>query len=488
MSVTLAPELQTLHCLPDPVRLARYPDETLILGSARAYKQNGLEFFQICERTAGMVLTRVLWKQAYIITDPAAIADVLVNHPKSFVKSYVLQRLKVLFGDGLLTSDGEVWAHRRRFAQPAFGSDRMPRFLDLVGENTKKTVSSWRHGEARDVYPDLVDLCMKNITQTMFGVYDEELGSIVRALAATCHELVHAIFDPFRQFPLRFPRRLMRQVEKELNDLGRYLDGLIDQRQSAPPRDDFLGLLLSGVNAHHPSLDRQAIIDESVTLLLAGHETTASALVWSIYLLARHPQLSDALAADLAFRLNGDAPSHGDLGSLDSLRSTLDEVLRLYPATHRIGRAVKTPVVVGGHLLPVGTDVVIPQWAVHRSARWYQEPEAFVPGRWTPAFRKSLPKFAYFPFGGGPRTCVGSQLAWSECAVILGFLAQRFRFSLCDSAPLLPREGLTLLPPAGGLKVRIESRIGTSVDRSSTVNKATCPERIYGQCNWHPAQ
>ena len=178
--------------------------------------------------------------------------------------------------------------------------------------------------------------------------------------------------------------------------------------------------------------------------------------------------------------------------------ATLDETLRLYPATHRIGRTVKTPVVVGGHLLPVGADVVIPQWAVHRSARWYQEPEAFVPGRWTPAFRKSLPRFAYFPFSGGPRTCVGGQLAWSECAVILGFLAQRFRFSLCDSAPLLPREGLTLLPAAGGLRVRIESRIGTSNGWDSTINqatggdsansKATPPERIHEQCPWDPAQ
>jgi cytochrome P450 len=440
--------------------MARYPNESLLLGSARACKQNGLDFFERCEQTAGIVKTRMMWKRAYIITDPAAIADVLVNHPRNFIKPHILQCLKVLFGQGLLTSDGEMWTHRRRSVQPAFGSDRMPPFLSVVGENTKKTVSSWPQGEVRDVYPDLVDLCMKNITQTMLGVYDEELGSIVRALAATCHELVHAVFDPIRQFPFRFPRRLKRQVEKELGDLARFLNRLIDERQSAPPRNDFLGLLLSGVNAHHPSMDRQAIIDESVTLLLAGHETTASVLVWSIYLLARHPQIADALAEDLSLRLNGEAPSHGDLESLDSLRATLDETLRLYPATHRIGRTVKTPVVVGGHPLRVGADVVIPQWAVHRSARWYREPEAFVPGRWTPAFRKSLPKFAYFPFSGGPRTCVGGQLAWNESAVILGFLAQRFRFSLCDSAPLVPREGLTLLPAAGGLRVRIESRSG----------------------------
>lgn len=420
-----------------------------------------------------MVLARMLWKTAYIVTEPSAIADVLVNHPKCFVKPYILQRLKVLFGDGLLTSDGEGWTHRRHLVQPAFGSDRMPRFLNVVRENTERMVSTWRDGEVRDIYPDLVDLCMKNITQTMFGVYDEELGDIVRALAATCHQLVKAVFGVVGLWPFHFPPRLTRQVNKQLHDLGCYLDRLIDQRRNAPPRDDFLGLMLSAANGHHPGMNRQAIINESVTLLLAGHETTASALVWSLYLLARHPQIADALAADLASCLHGEAPSHADLDGLEPLRATLDEVLRLYPATHRIGRTVITPVRVGGHLLPVGADVVMPQWAVHRSARWYRDPEAFVPSRWTPAFRKSLPRFAYFPFSGGLRTCVGGQLAWCESAAIVGLLAQRFRLSMLDSTPLLPREGLTLLPAAPGLPVRIENRVVTSTYRQIPIEMAT---------------
>jgi cytochrome P450 len=473
MSITAAPELPTLNCAPGPVKLARYPNDSLLLGSAKACRQNGLEFYQHCERIAGIVQTRFLWKRAYTVTDPEAIADVLVNHPKSFVKPYVLQRLKVLFGDGLLTSDGEVWTQRRHLVQPTFGASRMPRFLDVVRENTDRMVSSWRNGEVRDIYPDLVDLCMKNITQTMFGVYDEELGNIVRALAATCHQLVKAVFGMVGLWPFHFARRLRLRVDKELHDLGCYLDRLIGQRRNEPPRDDFLGLMLSAANGHHPGLDRHAIINESVTLLLAGHETTASALVWSLYLLARHPQIADVLAADLASCLHGEAPSHADLDSLESLRATLDEVLRLYPATHRIGRTVINPVRVGGHMLSVGADVVMPQWAVHRSARWYRDPEAFVPSRWTPAFRKSLPRFAYFPFSGGLRTCVGGQLAWCESAAIVGLLAQRFRFSMRDSTPLVPREGLTLLPAACGLPVRIEKRVATFTYRQAPIEMAT---------------
>jgi cytochrome P450 len=457
------------------------PEEPLLLGSLRAYARNGLDFYQRCEQIAGIVRTRFAWKPAYIITEPEAIADVLVNRPKSFVKPYLLQRMRVLFGNGLLTSDGDAWSHSRHLVQPAFASDRMAKFLGLVCENTERMVSRWRHGEVRDVYPELADLCMKTVTQTMFGVYDEELARIARALAATCHELARAVFDLARPWPFSFPRRLTGRAEKERQELARYLDRLIDRRCGQPPCDDFLGLMVSGNNGRHPPLSRQAMLDESVTLLLAGHETSASALVWSLYLLARHPRHADALAADLGCRLNGEAPSHGDLDSLESLRATLDETLRLYPPTHRIARTVKDPVVVGGHSLAVGADVVMPQWAVHRSARWYQDPEAFVPGRWTPDFRKSLPRFAYFPFSGGPRTCVGSQLAWCESAVILGLLAQRFRFSLCDSAPLVPYEGLTLLPAAGRLEVRLERRMTTFGARNfPTETAALAAYRRFG--------
>jgi cytochrome P450 len=452
-----------------PASLARYPEESWILGSARAYTRNGLEFYQRCERLAGIVQTRFLWKNAYIITDPGAIADVLVNHPRSFIKPYVLRRLKVLFGDGLLTSDGDLWMRHRRLIQPAFSAEQTPSFIEVVRNNAEEMASRWRHGEERDVYSDLVELCMKNVAQTMFGVYDEELGNIVRALAATCHELVHAVFDVIRPTPFRFPRRLQRRVEQELSELSRYLDQLIDKRSGKPSRRDFLGLLLSS-GGQHPPLSRQAIVDESVTMLLAGHETTTSALAWSLYLLARHPQQADALASDLASELNGDAPDYTELEKLESLRATLDEALRLYPPTHRIARTVSAPVIVGGNELPVGSDVVLPQWAVHRSPRWYHAPEAFRPSRWSPSFRKSLPKFAYFPFSGGARTCVGSQLAWAESAVILALLTQRFRFVLSDSAPLVPYEGLTMVPAAGHLRMKLERRPKVKHKRSAFDN------------------
>jgi len=446
------------HPSPTPVSLAQYPRESWLFGGASAVARNGLEFFERCEQIAGIVRTRFLVKRIYVVTDPTAIADVLVNHPKSFVKPYILRRMKVLFGDGLLTSSGEQWTNHRHLVQPAFGAECMTGFLRLVRESTEEMLSSWRNEDLRDVYPEIVNLCMKNVAQTMFGVYDEEMGSIVRALAATCHDLTHAVLNVGQFLPLHLPGRLKRRLERELGALNNFLGRLIDQRRNEPPRRDFLGLLLSGGGEHAPPVSRQAVLDESVTMLLAGHETTASALAWSLYLLARHPKHADALAADLVLHLQGDAPSMSDLKDLTLLRATLDETLRLYPPTHRIGRTVVSPVVVGGHEIPVGADVLVPQWAVHRSARWYDRPLDFLPERWTPAFRRSLPKFAYFPFSGGPRICVGTQLAYSEVAVILGLLAQRFQYSLCDEMPLVPYEGLTLLPAGGHLRLKLKRR------------------------------
>jgi cytochrome P450 len=440
-----------------PVSLSRYPKESLLLGSGRAYVRNGLDYYQRCERIAGIVQTRLAWKRAYIVTDPVAIADVLVNQHSHFIKPYVLRRMRVIFGDGLITSTGETWRHHRRLMQPAFGSDRVSAFMETVSRNTEEMLSSWRNGEVRDIYADLTTLCMKNVAEDLFGVYDDELRVISRRLTSLCHELLHGIFDVIRPMPFRFRGSLLRKVEQLRGDLERYIGRLIDQRRGQLPRRDFLGLLISGTE-QYPALSRKEIVDESITMLLGGHETTTSALAWGLHLLARHPQEADSLARDLDAALHGEAPQHFELEKLESLAGTVDEIFRLYPPTHRIARTVDKPAMVGGHRLSVGADVIIPQWAVHRSRRWYQDPEAFLPSRWTRSFRKALPKFAYFPFSGGARTCVGAQFAWCESAVILALMVQRFRFSVRDSAPLVPYEGLTLIPTAGQLWLRIEHR------------------------------
>lgn len=452
-----APHTVAVDSASTPVSLLYLPNESRIWGNIRVIAWNNLEFFQLCEKMAGIVETRAFLTRVFVLNDPAAIADVLVNSPNSFVKPYALRRLRVLFGNGLLTSDGSEWKHNRHLVQPAFSNEHLPGFVEIVRKNTQEMLSSWRDGEERDLYQDATELCMKNVTQALFGVFDEELADVTRALAATCHKLVKVVFSYQGLLPFLPPGRLRSDLKQQVGALGAYLDRLIEQRSKEPPRNDFLGILLSG-GKHHGGLSRQAIRDETITILLAGHETTASALVWTLYLLATHPECADALAAELASQLHGEVPSLRDLDCLQFLRATLDESLRLYPPTHRIGRTVKTPVMVGGHLLPKGAEVLIPQWSVHRSARWYERPGSFVPERWTPEFRRSLPRFAFLPFSGGPHSCVGGNLAWSESAVILGGMAQRFKFKPCDKSPLEPVGGLTLLPGGGHFRAKIEQR------------------------------
>ena len=441
-----------------PVDLVYLPNESRIWGNIRVIAWNNLEFFQLCEKMGGMVETRGFLTPVYVLHDPAAIADVLVNFPNHFVKPYVLRRLKVLFGNGLLTSDGAAWKQNRHLVQPAFSAELLPDFIKIVQQNTQNMVSSWRNGEERDIYSDVAELCMKNVAQSLLGVYDSELEEVTRGLADTCHRLVKVVLGPRGLLPFLLPGQLKWNLRKQVKHLSSYLDRVIDKRSKEPPHHDFLGVLLSPRQGNHPRLGREAIRDEVITLLLAGHETTASALVWCLYLLATHPEYSDALAAELALQLQGEPPAARDFERLPLLRASLDESLRLYPPTHRIGRTVQTPVMVGGHLLKKGAEVLIPQWSVHRSSRWYERPGHFLPQRWTPEFRRSLPRFAYFPFSGGPHSCVGGNLAYSEAAVILGVLAQRFRFKPSDKAPLAPVGGLTLLPGGGHFRARIEHR------------------------------
>lgn len=442
--------------------LTRLPGGHWLVGHAREFARDGLRFYQDCERLGGIVQSRILVKRLYVISDPAAIGEVLVEKHRHFIKPYVLRRMKVVFGNGLLTSDGETWLHNRRLVQPAFQSARIRAFAEVARGRAERLADRWAAGGECDVVPDLVDLCLGNLTEVMLGRRDAELAGLVRRLVPVTHALARTVSHPLKLPPTAWPNALGRELRAALQDIYRYIDALMAERRRTPTTD-FLGLLVGGRSPGSQPLDPQVIRDEMVTLLLAGHETAAAALIWGLHLLATHPVEADALATELATRLGGAAPAVDDLDGLPRLRAVLDETLRLYPPTHRVGRSVLSPVTIGGVDLPVGSEVLLPQWAVHRSARHYDEPDAFRPARWTAAFRASLPKFAYFPFSGGPRTCVGANLVWFEDAITLAAIVQRVRFAPADAAAVVPREGLTLVPAGGRLRLRLEPRMADSV-------------------------
>jgi cytochrome P450 len=229
--------------------------------------------------------------------------------------------------------------------------------------------------------------------------------------------------------------------------LDRYVARLIARRRAARAGDDFLSLLLAAHDGAGAPLSERQVRDEVVTMFLAGHETAASSLSWALYLLAAHPPVARRLAAAL------DA---GD--GATPLDQVMREALRLYPPAYRISRTTVKTCDIGGHEVKVGTEVMIPQWAVHRSARFFAEPDAFRPERWTPAFTAALPRFAYFPFGGGARTCIGNTFAEVEGSVVVGELCRRFELALPPGAEAAPFLGVTLLPRGNQLLLQVRRR------------------------------
>src|ERR1700733_4762240 len=204
----MAPVSPAASSLPAPEgSWSLFPDTSWLLGSAQTFSQDGLGFYRRCEQIGGIVETRLLWKHVYVVTDPVAIADILVNYPRSFTKPYLLRRMKVIFGNGLLTAEGDEWLHNRRLVQPAFQSERMPGFIDFVRENTEALAAAWHPAQVRDVYPDLIDLCLHNLARTMFGVYDAEVQALVRAVVENCQAVMHALSNITRVSPLLYPSR-----------------------------------------------------------------------------------------------------------------------------------------------------------------------------------------------------------------------------------------------------------------------------------------
>jgi cytochrome P450 len=249
-------------------------------------------------------------------------------------------------------------------------------------------------------------------------------------------------------------RRAVRRLDKVLY-------ALIDRRRTAGTHDDLLALLLHARDEDGARMTDKQLRDEAMTLFLAGHDTTALTLTWAWYLLAQHPAVYDALQDELKAVLGGRPPTDADVPRLTYTDRVVQEVMRLYPPAYAMGRQAVGPCDLGGYRLPAGATVLMSQWVMHRDPRWWDEPERFHPDRWAGGLTKRLPRFAYFPFGGGPRLCIGAEFARLEAVLVLAALAQRVRFALVPGPPVVPAPGITLRP-GGKVEaiVRVVSRRG----------------------------
>jgi cytochrome P450 len=444
--------------------LQKVPADSAFAGNAKSLSSDGLRFFEECERLGPIVLGRAYHKRFYVVTGPDLIEEVLVKKAKAFAKPRLLRDLKMIFGDSLLTADGDLWRHRRRLVQPVFHAKNNAAHGAVMVRGIAQMLSGWR-SERRDVHPDLVDVCITNLTRSFLGVSDPELTARVRDLASVCHEVVQALGEYRSPWFVMFPSLLAGRFQSRLRELEADIVKLATERRktSAAAPDDFLQRVVHGRDADGCPMSARAIRDETVTMLLAGHETAAAAVSWGLYLLATHPEARRRLVDELDAVCGERAPTFEDLPRLPWLDKVLLETYRLYPPTHRIGRTVNAPVSLGGVDLEIGTDLLIPQWAVHRSPRWFDDPKAFRPERWTDDFVDRLHRFAFFPFSAGPRVCIGQALVTIEDALLLGSIAKAFDFELVAGARIEPVEGLTLLPGAHGtMPLNLRRRAPTS--------------------------
>ena len=444
-------------------------------GSALDLRRNVLSFYRECEARGGMVRTHMWRMPLYIVTAPEMIEEILVRKQRCFIKSAGLRATQLAFGQGLLTSDRELWLRQRKAIQPAFHAKRLAQYAKRMQVATDALLASYPSddgvGQVRDIHHDMTELCFQVLVATLFGDQTAGTTAQARSLVAAGAEALHAFHHLHSQWigafgglayagmravstrlgrpdfvvdPTLLPTAYARRFRQAIAQLDAFVLELIRQRRQGPRGDDFLSLLVDAVD------DDRQVRDEVVTMFLAGHETAASSLTWALYLLAQHPRVAKKLSAQL------DAVPQGTVPRL--LEQVMEEGLRLYPPAYRISRTTAETCQIGGLEVKAGVEVLIPQWAVQRSPRHFEDPDAFRPERWTDAMKAALPRFAYFPFGGGPRTCIGNAFAEREAEVVLGGILRRFSLRVPPGSDVAPYLGVTLLPRGNSLRLEVRKR------------------------------
>lgn len=397
-------------------------------------------------------------QRVFLLSDPAGIEDVLVTHAGQFAKGRALERAKRTLGEGLLTSEGQFHLRQRRLMQPAFHKARIAAYTEAMARTAVAARERWTAGALLDLSGEMNRLTLTIVADTLFGTAVGSASDTARVQQAITDvmEMFDLVMLPFAEWLVRLPLPRMRRYRAAQQALDALIYGIVaDRRASGEDRGDLLSMLLHAqdVEGTGGMTDTQ-LRDEVITLFLAGHETTANALTWLWVMVARHPEVEARLHAELdAVLAGGRIPSADDVARLPYTRAVVAETLRLYPPAWTMGRRVLQDYRWGGFDMPAGSLILMSQWIVHRDPRWWPEPLRFDPARWLAGASSApgpagdaaaRPRFAYFPFGGGNRVCIGESFAWSEAIVLVAAIAQRWRFVLDPTHPVEPQPLITL--------------------------------------------
>lgn len=436
------------------------PEGNLILGVMPQFNRDTLSFIERCRDYGDVVRMRFFYLTVYFLYHPDHIEYVLSTNAKNFIKSRTLRSpfFQRLVGNGLLTSEGEEWKRQRRLAQPAFHRQRINAYGDVMVEYAERMISGWKKNEVRDIHRDMMRLTLQIVVRTLFS-------SDISGDADKVGRVLSKIVRPFAsQATLKWilDNRLPTPTHRRFNAAAREIDDIVyriiaERRASGSDQGDLLSMLLAAQDEDGSRMSDRQLRDEVMTLFLAGHETTALTLSWAWYLLAQNPEVEKNFHAELDEVIGSRPPTVDDLPRLKYTERIAKESMRLYPPAYGVGRESVQEFELGGYCVPAKSQLFMFQWATQRDPRFFAEPERFYPERWTDEFVNGLPKYAYFPFGGGPRVCIGNYFAMMEVVLLLATIGRKFKLSLVPNHPVQILPAMSLRP-ADGIKVSVENR------------------------------
>jgi cytochrome P450 len=397
-----------------------------------------------------------------LVNSPQLVEQVLVRDARNFKKHYAVRFARHLLGEGVLTSEGEVWRRQRRLCAPAFHTDRIGDYAaDTVAE-AQSFCAEMRHGAVRDMHADMMRLTLRIAAKALFGARIDDAAPVDGALESALADFADCSTSSV-PLPKWIPTPRNLKLHAAVRRLNAVVRKIIENRRADRRRHDLLALLLAARDGQDGTgMSERQLLDEVRTFLLTAHETTAIAMAWTWYLVAGHPQVQARLHEELASVLGERAAGAADLPRLRYAERVLLESMRLYSPSFVIGRQALADCELGGYRIAAGTTVFMSQWVMHRDPRYYERPECFDPDRWADNTRQSLPKFAYFPFGGGPRSCIGSSFAMAELTLLLATIAKEWSLHLAHPDRAVRPSPLFTLRPGSAIEVVLHKRVHTS--------------------------
>ncbi len=436
------------------------------LFSGGFFRTSTAEFLLANARRYGdLVHFRALNRNVFQLNHPELISSFFLEDAKYHHRNLVMQAGRQVLGHGLLTSEEPLHMRQRRLAQPAFLRERIAAYAAVIGAQTMALTSKWPAGEVVDLHPQMLELALRIVGKCLFDMDTvEDVAAIADAVEAFTSFLPLS-FLPFSRQIQQLPIPSMKRLRCGKEHLDRLIYGMIAERRKDPTdRGDLLSMLLNATDpddssAQSNTMTDQQLHDECVTVILAGHETTANALAFAVHLIAHHPEVQERLHAEAGAVLGDRTPTAADYARLPYATQVFAEAMRLYPPVWVTARTCAVAYEIAGYKVPVGATLLAPQYAVHRDPRWFAEPDRFDPARFAPEAKSGRPRYAYFPFAGGSRQCIAEGLAWMEGTLVLAVVARDWLLTPPPGSAAVPKTNPAIsLRPAKGIPLQLSRR------------------------------